>query len=148
MTNCGQLSYPYVVLRPYLAARRAVIKQDAYTETGNILPLSFNKIEDKSTTVLIGLKFNTRSSHKLSPKGSLCVEHDITHSIDKLAPTGMSGLTTVSLTDSYNKTRPVSLGFDYALKPNHRLSGILQYQEMPYESMKESNAYLYYTISF
>ena len=148
MTNYGQLSYPYVVLRPYLAARRAVIKQDAYTETGNILPLSFNKIEDKSTTVLIGLKFNTRSSHKLSPKGSLCVEHDITHSIDKLAPTGMSGLTTVSLTDSYNKTRPVSLGFDYALKPNHRLSGILQHQELPYESMTESNAYLYYKISF
>ena len=41
----------------------------------------------------------------------------------------MSGLTTVSLTDSYNKTRPVSLGFDYALKPNHRLSGILQHQD-------------------
>jgi len=60
----------------------------------------------------------------------------------------MSGLTTVSLTDSYNKTRPVSLGFDYALKHNHRLSGILQHQELPYESMTESNAYLYYTISF
>jgi len=60
----------------------------------------------------------------------------------------MSGLTTVSLTDSYNKTRPVSLGFDYALKPNHRLSGILQHQELSYESMTESNAYLYHTISF
>ena len=61
----------------------------------------------------------------------------------------MSGLTTVSLTDSYNKTRPVvSLGFDYALKPNHRLSGILQHQELSYESMTERNAYLYYTISF
>jgi hypothetical protein len=40
------------------------------------------------------------------------------------------------------------LGFDYALKPNHRLSGILQYQELPYQSKTESNAYLYYTIGF
>ena len=150
----AELQYGYqfsddTVLRPYFAARSAVIKQDAYTETGLSSPLSFNEIKDKSTTVLLGLKFNTHLSQKLSLKGSLGVEYDIEHSIDKLAPTGISGLSTVSLTDSFNKTRPVvSLGFDYALKPNHRLSGILQYQELPYESKTESNAYLYYTIGF
>ena len=149
-----ELQYGYqfsddTVLHPYFAARSAVIKQDAYTETGLSSPLSFNEIKDKSITVLLGLKFNTDLSHNLSLKGSLGVEHDIEHSVDKLAPTGISGLTTVSLTDSFNKTRPVvSLGFDYALKPNHRLSGILQYQELPYESKTESNAYLYYTIGF
>ena len=150
----AELQYGYqfsddTVLRPYFATRSAVIKQDAYTETGLSSPLSFNEIKDKSTTVLLGLKFNTHLSQKLSLKGSLGVEYDIEHSIDKLAPTGISGLSTVSLTDSFNKTRPVvSLGFDYALKPNHRLSGILQYQELPYESKTESNAYLYYTIGF
>jgi len=150
----AELQYGYqfsddTVLRPYFAARSAVIKQDAYTETGLSSPLSFNEIKDKSTTVLLGLKFGTRLSHNLTLKGSLGVEHDIEHSVDKLAPTGISGLSTVSLTDSFNKTRPVvSLGFDYALKPNHRLSGILQYQELPYESKTESNAYLYYTIGF
>jgi hypothetical protein len=150
----AELQYGYqfsddTVLRPYFAARSAVIKQDAYTETGLSSPLSFNEIKDKSTTVLLGLKFNTRLSHNLTLKGSLGVEHDIEHSVDKLAPTGISGLSTVSLTDSFNKTRPVvSLGFDYALKPNHRLSGILQYQELPYESKTESNVYLYYTIGF
>ena len=150
----AELQYGYqfsddTVMRPYFAARSAVIKQDAYTETGLSSPLSFNEIKDKSTTVLLGLKFNTRLSHNLSLKGSVGVEYDIEHSVDKLAPTGISGLSTVSLTDSFNKTRPVvSLGFDYALKPNHRLSGILQYQELPYESKTESNAYLYYTIGF
>jgi len=147
-----QYGYQYsdnTVLHPYFAARSAVIKQDAYTETGNGSPLTFNEIKDKSTTVLLGLKFNTLLSQKLSLKGSLGVEHDIEHSVDKLAPTGISGLSTVSLTDSFNRTRPVvSLGFDYALKPNHRLSGILQYQELPYQSKTESNAYLYYTIGF
>jgi len=147
-----QYGYQYsddTVLRPYFAARSAVIKQDAYTETGNSSPLSFNEIKDKSTTVLLGLKFNTDLNQKLSLKGSVGVEHDIEHSVDKLAPTGISGLSTVSLTDSFNKTRPVvSLGFDYALKPSHRLSAILQYQELPYQSKTESNAYLYYTIGF
>ena len=36
------------VFRHYFAVRRALIKQDAFTETGVITPLSFNKIEDKS----------------------------------------------------------------------------------------------------
>jgi hypothetical protein len=147
-----QYGYQYgdnTVLRPYFAARSAVIKQDAYTETGISSPLTFNEIKDKSTTVLLGLKFNTNLTHKLSLKGSVGVEHDIEHSIDKLAPTGISGLSTVSLTESFNETRPVvSLGLDYALKSNHRLSGVLQYQELPYQSKTESNAYLYYTFSF
>ena len=147
-----QYGYQYgdnTVLRPYFAARSAVIKQDAYTETGLSSPLTFNEIKDKSTTVLLGLKFNTDLNQKLSLRGSIGIEHDIEHSVDKLAPTGISGLSVVSLTDSFNKTRPVvSLGLDYAFKPNHRLSGTLQYQELPYESKTESNAYLYYTIGF
>ena len=84
-----------------MAARRALIKQDAYTETGASSPLSFNKIEDKSTTLLLGLKFNTALSRNLSLNGSLGVEHDINHSVDKLEPTGISGLTTVSLDNSF-----------------------------------------------
>ncbi len=149
----AELQYGYqisdnTVLRPYLAARSAVIKQDAYTETGNSSPLSFNQIQDKSTTVLLGFKFNSNRNKKLSLKGSGGIEHDIKHSVDKLEPTGISALTTVSLADSFKKTRPVvSLGFDYALKPNHRLSGILQYQELPYQSKTETNAYLNYTIA-
>ena len=145
-----QYGYQYsdnTVLRPYFAARSAVIKQDAYTETGNSSPLSFNEIQDKSTTVLLGLKSNTDLNQKLSLKGSVGIEYDIEHSVDKLEPTGISGLSTVSLTDDFNKTRPVvSLGFDYALRPNQRISGTLQYQELPYLSKTETNAYLHYTI--
>ena len=150
----AELLYSYqinndTVLSPYLAARWALIKQDAYTETGASSPLSFNKIEDESITLLLGLKFNTALSHNLSLKGSLGVEHDINHSVDKLEPTGISGLTTVSLDNSFNRTRPVvSAGFDYELKPNHRISSIFQYQELPYQSKTESNAYINYTIGF
>ena len=138
-----------LILRPYFAARSAVIKQDEYTETGASSPLSFNEIKDKSITVLPGLKFNTRLTSNLSLKCSVGIEYDIDHSIDKLAPTGISGLSKVSLSEAFNKTRPVvTLGFDYMLKSNHRLSFAFQYQELPYDSKTESNAYLYYTISF
>ena len=150
----AELLYSYqinndTVLSPYLAARRALIQQRAYSETGVTSPLTFNKIADKSTTLLLGLKFNTALSSNLSLKGSLGVEHDINHSVDKLEPTGISGLTTVSLDNSFNRTRPVvSAGFDYELKSNQRISSIFQYQELPYQAKTESNVYINYTIGF
>ena len=73
----------------------------------SLTPLSFNEIKDNSTTILLGFHFNTSLSRNLSLRDSVGVEHDIENSIDKLAPTGISRLSKVSLTDSYNKTRPV-----------------------------------------
>jgi len=148
----AELQYAYqlnddTLLQPYLAVRRALIKQNAYTETGVSSPLSFNKIEDKSITVLLGLKVNRRWSTDILLKGSLGVEHDISHTVDRLEPTGISGLTTVNLEESFNETRPVvSIGFEYDLTPNQRFSNVLQYQELPYQHKTEINAYLYYTI--
>lgn len=150
----AELQYAYqlnddTVIHPYLAVRRALIKQDAYTETGVSLPLSFNKIEDKSIAVLLGLKLNRNLSTDIILKGSLGVEHDISHTVNRLEPTGISGLTTVNLDESFNDTRPVvSIGVEFNLAPNQRLASTLQYQELSYQSKSESNAYLYYTYGF
>ena len=81
--------------------------------------------------------------------GSVGVENDIKHKVDNLVPTGIPGLSPVSLSDDFKKTRPVvSLGFDYEQRSNHSFSGVIQYQELPYQSKTESNAYLYYTFGF
>ena len=136
------------ILKPYFAARHALITQDAYTETGKCA-LTFNKIKDKSNTILSGLKFESALTSKFSLNGNFGVEHDVNHSINKIKPTGISDLTTVSLENSFNRTRAVvSAGFDYYFSPAQRLSVVLQYQELAYESETESNAYINYTIGF
>ena len=136
------------ILKPYFAARHALITQDAYTETGKCA-LTFNKIKDKSNTILSGLKFESALTSKFSLNGNFGVEHDVNHSINKIKPTGISDLTTVSLENSFNRTRAVvSAGFDYYFSPAQRLSVVFQYQELAYESETESNAYINYTIEF
>jgi len=136
------------ILKPYFAARHALITQDAYTETGKCA-LTFNKIKDKSNTILSGLKFESALTSKFSLNGNFGVEHDVNHSINKIKPTGISDLTTVSLENSFNRTRAVvSAGFDYYFSPAQRLSVVFQYQELAYESETESNAYINYTIGF
>ena len=136
------------ILKPYFAARHALITQDTYTEIGKCA-LTFNKIKDKSNTILSGLKFESALTSKFSLNGNFGVEHDVNHSINKIEPTGISDLTTVSLENSFNRTRAVvSAGFDYYFSPTQRLSTVFQYQELAYESETESNAYINYTIGF
>ena len=147
----------YTIMHPYVAFRKSENTQDAYTETGINTPITYNEIKDEMTTVLFGLKFDTIDSNifsnnfsrNLSIKGSIGLEHDLSHSVTTLKPTGISGLSEVSLTDAFNKTRPVaSIGFDYMLKRNLRFSGLAQFQELPYQNKEETNYYFKLTQAF
>ena len=75
------------------------------------------------------------------------MEYDLIHTVDKIEPTGMTGLSTVSLENEFNQTRPVlSLAFDKYLSSNEKITTTIQYQELSYKSKAETNAYVYYTI--
>ncbi|WP_435114382.1 autotransporter domain-containing protein [Candidatus Pelagibacter bacterium nBUS_36] len=134
---------------PYFASRYAVKTQDSYTEVGPVSPLTYNKINDKALTVLLGTRIDANLTPALNLHATLGIEHDVYHTISKLTPTGMSGLPTVNLDANLKKTRPVvSLGFDYDLSSNNRFSSIIQYQELAYENMTQTNLYIYYSKAF
>jgi hypothetical protein len=137
--------------RPYFALRHAIIKQNAYTETGVENPLTFNTLEDKSTTVIMGMKSKYKLNNKVTLNGALGVEHDINDSVDKIQATSstITGLTPVDLNTSVNKTRPVvTLGVTYYISPNQSLSLQTQYQELAYTSTSAKTAYFNYSIGF
>ena len=134
---------------PYFATRHAIKKQNGYTETGINSPLTYNKIEDTAVTVLFGSRFNSKITSKLNLNCSIGLEHDIYHSVNKLKPTGISGLTSVNLDSNFKRTRPVvSLGFDYELSSKIRFSTIFQYQDLAYNSMTETNSYFNFSYSY
>jgi hypothetical protein len=137
--------------RPYVALRRAIIKQDGYTETDVGSPLTFNTLEDKSTTVIMGMKAKYKLSNQVTLNGALGVEHDVDNDIDKLQATSstITGLTAVDINSSINKTRPVAtLGATYHISPNQTLSAQTQYQELAYTSTSGKTAYVNYTVGF
>ncbi|MDA9085557.1 autotransporter outer membrane beta-barrel domain-containing protein [Methylophilaceae bacterium] len=137
--------------RPYVALRRAIIKQDGYTETGVDNPLTFNTLEDKSTTVIMGMKAKYKLSNQVTLNGALGVEHDVDNDIDKLQATSstITGLTAVDINSSINKTRPVAtMGATYHISPNQTLSAQTQYQELAYTSTSAKTAYVNYTVGF
>ena len=74
------------------------------------------------------MKFNIAMTTDLSLRGSIGVEYDVIHKVDKIEPTGMTGLTTVSLENEFNPMRPVfSLAFDNYLSPNQKITTTFQY---------------------
>ena len=127
---------------PYLATLYSEKYQKGYIETGVDLPLTYNNIIDTSWTAIAGLKFKKKFKQKNNIFGTFGFEHDISHNVSALSPTGVSGLTTVDLNKNHNSTRPViSIGYEYQLSKNQLLQIKGQYQELPYQGMTELNVY-------
>ena len=136
-------------LSPYFATLYSQKYQKGYTETGIDLPLTYNKIIDTSMTAITGIKFRKNLSNDYSFFGTIGLEHDLTHQVSALSPTGVSGLTTVDLTKSHDPTRPViAIGYDHQVSDNQILRIKGQYQELPYQGMTETNLYASYNFLF
>lgn len=150
----GELSYSFLMneartlVRPYAALRYTRIKQDAYTEEGSIFsPLTYAALEDRSTVALVGMKLNQKLTEKVNLTGSLGIEHDLSHSVDDLTATGVSGLTSENFNDNLNRTRPVaSIGAYFSPAINQRISADFYYQQLPFQSTGSATAYVNYTI--
>ena len=136
-------------LSPYFATLYSQKYQKGYTETGIDLPLTYNKIIDTSMTAITGIKFRKNLNKDYSFFGTIGLEHDLSHQVSALSPTGVSGLTTVDLTKSHEPTRPViAMGYDHQVSDNQILRIKGQYQELPYQGMNETNLYASYNFLF
>ena len=150
----AELSYNHAInssllLRPYMALRYALVKQDGYTETGVDNPLTYNTIRDRSKTALVGVKVKKQLTDKVVARGSVGLEHDLSHKTDNLEASGVSGLTSESFSNKLDKTRPVaSLGADYYIDQTQRLSVNAFYQELPFVSTKSRTLYINYMLGF
>jgi hypothetical protein len=152
----GELSYAILankektLVRPYAALRYTKISQDAYTENSSVTaPLTFAALQDRSTTALVGVKLHHKLTDQVGLTGSIGIEHDISHHVDNLAATGVSGLTSENFNDSIKRTRPVaSAGAYYSPARNHRLAVEIYYQQLPFQSTGSATAYMHYTIGF
>ena len=150
----GELSYAFMfkentLVRPYFAVRHTSIEQDAYTETGVTTPLTYNALNDRTTSALMGVKFK----HALTPKanliGSLGVEQDLNHKTDQLTASGVSGLTSENFSGNIHHTRPVaSIGATYDIAKTQRLSGEVLVQQLPFQGTAGATAYVNYMIGF
>ncbi len=152
----AELSYAMLAItdktlvRPYAALRYTRIKQEGYSEDASIAaPLTYAALEDRSTTALIGVKVNHKLTDKLNLTGSAGIEHDLSHHVDSLSASGVSGLSSENFNDTIKRTRVVAtLGAYYSPVKTQRIAAEIYYQQLPFQSTGSVTAYVNYTIGF
>jgi len=153
----GELSYAFnyqdsTIVRPYFAVRYTNIKQDAYSENlteAVTSPLSYAKLEDRSTTALMGVKLNHALTPRTNLTASLGLEQDLHHRTDQLTASGVDGLASENFNNNIKRTRPVaSAGAYYTVAKNQRISADVYYQQLPFQSTGSAAAYFNYMIGF
>ena len=148
LRNNIQVSEQFIYT-PYIAQRFSNKHQNGYTETGAALPLTYNSVFENSWAAIGGIKFNKSTALGSSFYGTIGIEQDISHDVSSLSPSGISGISTVDLTKDYNSTRGVvALGFDLGVAQNALLRLNFQHQQLPYQDMTETNAYMSFNFSF
>lgn len=148
LRNNIQVSEQFIYT-PYIAQRFSNKHQNGYTETGAALPLTYNSVFENSWAAIGGIKFNKSTALGSSFYGTIGIEQDISHDVSSLSPSGISGIATVDLTKDYNSTRGVvALGFDLGVAQNALLRLNFQHQQLPYQDMTETNAYMSFNFSF
>ncbi len=136
------------LLHPFLAIRYATIHQDAFSDGF----VSYGSLEQKTYTILAGIKAHYRINPKIALLGSLGLEHDLDEDVDDLSVTinGLSTLAAASMSDSrVDKTRLLgSVGFSFFASRNQRLEGKVMYEKLRYNNTTSTTAYINYVIGF
>jgi len=136
------------IVKPYLGLRKTIITRSGYVEeNGADFPITYNSLERKATTAILGTKFTGYITKNLGTQLGLGIEHDTSNAMD-----GYSG--DIQTMGAFNlnpskmrKNRGfASLGGFYNLKQDQRVSFNFQYAQ---QSMNHDNgvtAFVNYTI--
>jgi hypothetical protein len=150
----GLLKYGFglgnkTILSPYAGMRYMVGGMGGYGESqSNTVssPLSYNAINNYTSTVLAGVS----GVHKLSEKNSLLasagVEKDTNSNIGSLVTTG-NGYFNIAMNNNYRSTRPTaSLGAFHDLSINERIGISAIYRQEAYQALTSTTVMATYTV--
>lgn len=137
------------VLSPYAGMRYVVGGMNGYAESqSNTVssPLTYNAIDNYTTTVLAGIS----GTHKLNEKTSFLIsagiEKDTNANISNLVTTG-NGEFNIAMNNNYRSTRPTaSLGVFHDLSMNERIGISAIYRQEAYQALTSATVMATYTV--
>jgi uncharacterized protein YhjY with autotransporter beta-barrel domain len=153
----AELSYAFqyqdkTLVRPYFGLRHTKLKRDGYSESsGAEYALTYEALNDRSTTALMGARVNYQVTPKTTLTANLGIEQDLHHNVGNLTASNFAigDLTPIAFNSNIKRTRPVvSVGAFYDVTKAQRLSGTVTYQQLPFQSTGATSLYVNYMIGF
>ena len=140
------------LVRPYFGLRYTKLKRDGYSESsGAEYALTYEALNDRSTTALMGARVNYQVTPKTTLTANLGIEQDLHHKVGNLTASNfdIGDLTPIAFNSNIKRTRPVaSVGAFYDVTKAQRLSGTVTYQQLPFQSTGATSLYVNYMIGF
>ena len=137
------------VLSPYAGMRYLVGGMGGYSESQSSTvssPLSYDAINNYTTTVLAGVSGIHKLSEKTSLLASAGVEKDTNSNIGNLVTTG-NGYFNIAMNSNYRSTRPTaSLGAFHDLSINERIGISAIYRQEAYQALTSATVMATYTV--
>ncbi len=150
----GLLKYGFgmgnkTILSPYAGMRYMVGGMGGYGESqSNTVssPLTYDAINNYTTTVLAGISGVHRLSEKTSLLASAGVEKDTNSNVGNLVTTG-NGYFNIAMNNNYRSTRPTaSLGAFHDLSVNERIGLSAIYRQEAYQAITSTTVMATYTV--
>lgn len=150
----GLLKYGFgmgnkTILSPYAGMRYMVGVMGGYGESqSNTVssPLTYDAINNYTTTVLAGISGVHRLSEKTSLLASAGVEKDTNSNVGNLVTTG-NGYFNIAMNNNYRSTRPTaSLGAFHDLSVNERIGLSAIYRQEAYQAITSTTVMATYTV--
>jgi hypothetical protein len=137
------------LVSPYIGGRYSNGKMGAYTEgtSSNVnFPISYNQLNNYTSTVLVGVQGNHKLNEKVGIFGSVGAEKDTTYNIGNLTTTGNFN-STVAMNNNYQSTRgTATIGAYHDLSSKERLTLTGLYQQSPYKGVSSNTVLATYTV--
>ena len=137
------------ILSPYAGMRYMVGGMGGYGESqSNTVssPLTYDAINNYTTTVLAGISGVHRLSEKTSLLASAGVEKDTNSNVGNLVTTG-NGYFNIAMNNNYRSTRPTaSLGAFHDLSVNERIGLSAIYRQEAYQAITSTTVLATYTV--
>ncbi len=139
------------LVSPYVGLRYMRSVMGAYTETQTTkvaFPLSYDAINNYVTTSIAGLTGQQVLNEKTSVFASAGIEKDLNTNISNLVTSG-NGFFNIAMNGNYQSVRSTaSLGVNYLLSPQERLSLVGIYRQEAYQAMSSATVLATYTMGF
>jgi hypothetical protein len=139
-------------LSPYAGVRHTTVSANGYAEQGTTnvtAPLSYNALNQESTTALLGVRLAGQVYKNTTVQTSAGFEEDMHNSVNNYSATGLAGLTAITFNPNIQRTRAVvNFGASYELAKAHHLSFNTIYRQESFQGVDTKMAYVNYTMGF
>jgi hypothetical protein len=133
---------------PYVGVRQSTFKINGFTQSGEVFPLTYSAVNQKTTDAIAGVSLGKQFTDKLSGNVSVGVVKNLSYSAGSVNATSDMGNFTAPLQGSKYTSTAFGAGLAYEVAKNQKIGVNFGWQQKSLTNANISSVGVSYTIGF